>query len=75
MDLNPLFTGLSSFRPEGNGGELKLFELCNILLVSYIVSTGIRFANLRSYSKVHGWLVDPQSPEHEIVSKAEDYDT
>lgn len=46
MDLNPLFTGLSSFRPEGSGGELKLFELCNILLVRYIVSAGLRFANI-----------------------------
>ncbi|KAF8311701.1 DUF544-domain-containing protein [Clavulina sp. PMI_390] len=56
MDLNPLFTGMSSFRPEGSGGELQLFELCNILLV-------------------HGWLVDPQSPEYDIVAKAQDYDT
>lgn len=33
MDLNPLFTGISSFRPAGDGGELKLFELCNVELV------------------------------------------
>ena len=33
MDLNPLFTGISSFRPAGLGGELKLFELCNVALV------------------------------------------
>jgi len=30
---------------------------------------------LHGKSQVHGWLVDPQSPEHDIVSKARDYDT
>ncbi|CCM06605.1 uncharacterized protein FIBRA_08884 [Fibroporia radiculosa] len=33
MDLNPLFTGLMSFRPGGSGGELKLFEQAGIQLV------------------------------------------
>lgn len=33
MDLNPLFTGVSSFRPAGSGGELKLFEYAGIELV------------------------------------------
>ncbi|KAG8833911.1 hypothetical protein FRC17_009870 [Serendipita sp. 399] len=33
MDLNPLFTGISSFRPGGEGGELKLFDLAGIKLV------------------------------------------
>jgi ubiquitin carboxyl-terminal hydrolase MINDY-1/2 len=33
LDLNPLFTGISSFRPAGSGGELKLFELAGIRLV------------------------------------------
>jgi len=33
MDLNPLFTGVSSFRPAGEGGELKLFDLASIKLV------------------------------------------
>lgn len=33
LDLNPLFTGISSFRPAGAGGELKLFELAGIKLV------------------------------------------
>lgn len=33
MDLNPLFTGVSSFRPAGEGGELKLFEQAGIRLV------------------------------------------
>lgn len=33
MDLNPLFTGISSFRPAGSGGELKLFEHAGIKLV------------------------------------------
>ncbi|KAJ7505594.1 hypothetical protein B0H11DRAFT_1975224 [Mycena galericulata] len=57
MDLNPLFTGATSFRPAGDGGALKLFEQAGIQLV-------------------HGWLVDPASPEAEpIVSRAQDYDT
>lgn len=33
MDLNPLFTGATSFRPRGDGGELKLFEQAGIKLV------------------------------------------
>lgn len=33
MDLNPLFTGINSFRPAGLGGELKLFDLAGIKLV------------------------------------------
>ncbi|KAK7055908.1 fam63a-like protein [Favolaschia claudopus] len=57
MDLNPLFTGATSFRPAGDGGALKLFEQAGIELV-------------------HGWLVDPESPEAEaIVKRAQDYDT
>lgn len=55
MDLNPQFTAVSSFRPAGDGGELKLFELAGINLV-------------------HGWLVDPNSPEYDVLARAEDYD-
>ena len=33
MDLNPLFTMSTSFRPAGDGGELKLFEQVGISLV------------------------------------------
>ncbi|KAJ7266567.1 hypothetical protein C8J57DRAFT_1132345 [Mycena rebaudengoi] len=33
MDLNPLFTGATSFRPAGDGGALKLFEQAGIQLV------------------------------------------
>ena len=33
MDLNPLFTGVTAFRPAGEGGELKLFEHAGIRLV------------------------------------------
>jgi ubiquitin carboxyl-terminal hydrolase MINDY-1/2 len=33
LDLNPLFTGISSFRPAGEGGQLKLFDLVGIKLV------------------------------------------
>jgi len=56
MDLNPLFTGATSFRPAGEGGELKLFEQAGIQLV-------------------HGWLVDPDSPEASVVKDFEDYDS
>ncbi|KAI0833858.1 hypothetical protein BC628DRAFT_1345803 [Trametes gibbosa] len=56
MDLNPLFTGSTLFRPAGQGGELKLFE-----------QAGIKLA--------HGWLVDPSSPEHDVLSRTEDYDS
>lgn len=56
MDLNPLFTGVTSFRPAVSGGELELFEHADIKLI-------------------HGWLVDPSSPEYPAVSKYADYDT
>ena len=56
MDLNPLFTAATSFRPAGDGGELKLFEQAGIQLV-------------------HGWLVDPDSPEAGVVKDYEDYDS
>lgn len=56
MDLNPLFTSVTSFRPAVTGGELKLFEYAEIKLV-------------------HGWLVDPSSPEYAAVAKVGDYDT
>jgi ubiquitin carboxyl-terminal hydrolase MINDY-1/2 len=56
MDLNPLFTGVSSFRPAGSGGELQLFQFAGIELV-------------------HGWLVDPSTPEYPILSRMQDYDT
>ncbi|KAI0050533.1 DUF544-domain-containing protein [Auriscalpium vulgare] len=55
MDLNPLFTGPTSFRPATTGGELELFASAGIPLV-------------------HGWLVDPASPEHAAVSRVADYD-
>ena len=32
MDLNPLFTSIDAFRPAGDGGELKLFELAGVKL-------------------------------------------
>ncbi|KAI0064938.1 hypothetical protein BV25DRAFT_1822712 [Artomyces pyxidatus] len=56
MDLNPLFTGPTSFRPATTGGELELFTHAGITLV-------------------HGWLVDPGTPEFDAVSRVQDYDT
>ncbi|TCD60335.1 hypothetical protein EIP91_010344 [Steccherinum ochraceum] len=57
MDLNPLFTGATLFRPAGStGGELKLFSQANIKLV-------------------HGWLVDPESPEYPALERTKDYDS
>ncbi|KAF9027116.1 hypothetical protein BDZ89DRAFT_1113545 [Hymenopellis radicata] len=56
MDLNPLFTGSTSFRPGGSGGELDLFKQAEIELV-------------------HGWLVDPESPEASLLAKTPDYDS
>jgi len=35
----------------------------------------LKLFELCKISLVHGWLVDPQSPEHDIVSEAGDYDT
>ncbi|KAF8838025.1 DUF544-domain-containing protein [Paxillus ammoniavirescens] len=55
LDLNPQFTGVASFHPAGDAGELKLFEQAGIKLV-------------------HGWLVDPDSPEARMISQIRDYD-
>lgn len=77
MDLNPVFTDASKFHPSGSGGELKLFELSKILLVWLTILT-MCLVNVYSFfghSKVHGWLVDPQSSEYDIVAGAGDYDT
>jgi hypothetical protein len=56
MDLNPVFTSSTTFRPATTGGELALFA-----------SAGI--------SLVHGWLIDPESPEYTAVSRVKDYDS
>lgn len=56
MDLNPVFTSSTVFRPATTGGELALFA-----------SAGI--------SLVHGWLIDPESPEYPAVSRVKDYDS
>ncbi|KAH7926353.1 DUF544-domain-containing protein [Leucogyrophana mollusca] len=57
LDLNPLFTGPTSFRPTGgDGGELSLFARANIPLL-------------------HGWLVDPASPEAGTMRRVGDYDS
>src|ERR1700761_327132 len=56
MDLNPVFTSATAFRPATTGGELALFASAGITLV-------------------HGWLVDPGSPEYAAVSRVGDYDS
>jgi len=56
MDLNPVFTSSTTFRPATTGGELALFSSAGIVLV-------------------HGWLVDPESPEYAAVSRVKDYDS
>lgn len=56
MDLNPVFSSATAFRPATTGGELALFASAGITLV-------------------HGWLVDPESPEYAAVSRVGDYDS
>ena len=59
MDLNPVFTSHTTFRPSGStggGGELKLFEHVGIPLV-------------------HGWLVDPASTYADVLKRVNDYDS
>ncbi|KXN91759.1 Protein FAM63A [Leucoagaricus sp. SymC.cos] len=56
MDLNPLFTTATKFRPSGEGaGGLDLFEKASIQLV-------------------HGWLVDPEAQEADVLQRVKDYD-
>jgi len=56
MDLNPVFTSPTAFRPATTGGELALFASVGIALV-------------------HGWLVDPESPEYPAIELVQDYDS
>jgi hypothetical protein len=58
MDLNPVFTSHTAFRPSGSmwgGGELKLFEHVGIPLV-------------------HGWVIDPASTDADVLERVNDYD-
>jgi hypothetical protein len=46
MDLNPVFTSPTAFRPGGSGGELKLFEQAGIKLVhGWLVDPGSQESN------------------------------
>ncbi|PPQ78886.1 hypothetical protein CVT24_012273 [Panaeolus cyanescens] len=59
MDLNPLFTSATSFQPAGTHEGAGELKLFS--------QAGIQL--------VHGWLVDPNSPEAPVISKVKDYDT
>lgn len=59
MDLNPLFTSATSFQPASIHEGGGELKLFS--------QAGIQL--------VHGWIVDPNSPEAPIISKVKDYDT
>jgi len=61
MDLNPVFTDALGFRPQMRE-DLGGGE-------------GLDLFSHAKISLVHGWLVDPSSPEFEAVQRAVDYDT
>lgn len=60
IDLNPVFTDAVSFRPSGSNPGDGVGEL------DLFRKAGIEL--------VHGWLVDPESEESEVVSRYGDYD-
>lgn len=60
MDLNPVFTDALGFRPQMRS-DLGGGE-------------GLDLFSHANIPLVHGWLVDPSSPEYEAVQRAVDYD-
>jgi ubiquitin carboxyl-terminal hydrolase MINDY-1/2 len=60
MDLNPVFIDAHGFRPQMRK-DLDGGE-------------GLELFSHANISLVHGWLVDPSSPEYEAVQRAGDYD-
>ena len=61
MDLNPVFTDALGFRPQTRK-DLGGGE-------------GLELFSHANIPLVHGWLVDPSSPEYEAVQRAVDYDS
>ena len=60
MDLNPVFSDAHGFRPQMRK-DLGGGE-------------GLELFSHANIPLVHGWLVDPSSPEYEAVQRAGDYD-
>jgi len=60
MDLNPVFVDVHGFRPQMRK-DLDGGE-------------GLELFSHANIPLVHGWLVDPLSPEYEAVQRAGDYD-
>lgn len=61
MDLNPVFTDALGFRPQMRK-DLGGGE-------------GLELFSHANIPLVHGWLVDPSSPEYEALQRAVDYDS
>lgn len=61
MDLNPVFVDANGFRPQPRT-DLGGGE-------------GLELFSHANIPLVHGWLVDPSSPEYEAVHRAGDYDS
>lgn len=61
MDLNPVFTDALGFRPQMRK-DLGGGE-------------GLELFSHANIPLVHGWLVDPSSPEYGAVQRAVDYDS
>jgi hypothetical protein len=60
MDLNPVFADAHGFRPQARK-DLDGGE-------------GLELFSHANIPLVHGWLIDPLSPEYEAVQRAGDYD-
>jgi hypothetical protein len=60
MDLNPIFTDAWGFRPQMRK-DLGGGE-------------GLELFSHANIPLVHGWLIDPSSPEYEAIRRAGDYD-
>ena len=60
MDLNPVFTDVHEFRPQ--------------MRRDLGGGDGLELFSHADIPLVHGWLVDPSSPEYEAIQRAGDYD-
>ena len=60
MDLNPVFTDVLGFRPQ--------------IRKDLGGGEGLELFSYANIPLVHGWLIDPLTPEYEAIQRAVDYD-
>lgn len=75
MDLNPLFTSPTSFRPSTSLSSLSLSTPSSSSSSSPSSDGALELFSHAGIKLVHGWLVDPETSEYETIKRLEDYDS